>query len=284
MKLYCNAKINLSLDVKDIKKPEGYHTLDMINLPIDLSDVLDVTIKDDGNNIVLHSNNGKVPTDSRNVIYKIIEKFKKEFNKKFSIEVNITKNIPTEAGLGGGSSDAAFILNYLDEYFKTNMSLDQKIDFIMSITSDGPFFLTNKVARIKNKGEIVIPIDSSFDAKILLIKPFTGCSTKEIYGSLDYNNLDLPDTEKVINGLKYNDLEVLYESCKNSLQKAAMSKNAEINDILTKLKEIGFGVVSLSGSGSTCFAISKDDNLFKKAQETLNPNNYELFKIVKINQ
>ena len=282
MKTKSFAKINLSLDVLNKEKPDGYHDLDMINLPINLFDVVILKINHKNDDIIIKTNKDNIPTDSRNVIYKVIEKFKKLNNLSFGINVKLIKNIPTEAGLGGGSSNAAATLNMLDKYFKTNMTLNQKIEFLAPITADGPFFVNTIPSRVRGIGDKIEFIDSKFNNKILLIKPKTGCSTKDVYSNLDYKNLEHPNNNKICEALSNNDINSLKNHCKNSLLNSAISLNDDIKDTLYRLSASEFDIVSMSGSGSTCFAISNKKRPFKTLKKIINKKNYDLIKICKI--
>ena len=98
---------------------------------------------------------GHIDLSKDNLIYKVVDKFIKQFSIDYSFKIALTKNIPMQAGLGGGSSNAATTLNMLDKFFKTNMSFADKIKFLDSLTSDGPYFIETKPAKVKGKGNIV---------------------------------------------------------------------------------------------------------------------------------
>ncbi|MCI5725827.1 MAG: 4-(cytidine 5'-diphospho)-2-C-methyl-D-erythritol kinase, partial [Fusobacterium sp.] len=115
--IFPNAKINLGLNV--YKKDEsGYHELDTIMLPIDLKDELDILIFERIGNLKIVCSDENIPIDEKNILYKTYKLFFKKIKKEnLEINVNLKKNIPSEAGLGGGSSDAAFFLKVLNEYY-----------------------------------------------------------------------------------------------------------------------------------------------------------------------
>ena len=155
MKSY--SKINLALSIVNKTKPNGLHELDSLNLITSLHDVIKVKFYDEGNDIKISSNKD-IPLDENNLVSKVINKFKKVFNLTFSVDVTIIKNIPIQAGLGGGSSNAACMLDILNKKFKTNMNALEKINFLKDITSDGPLFVLNTTCRVKGKGNIISPI------------------------------------------------------------------------------------------------------------------------------
>ena len=181
------AKINLALNVIDNKKPSNYHELDMINVTISLKDSVKIKfVKNDLNETIIKCNNESIPVDNTNLVYKVIEKFKKVFSLSFSCFVYINKKIPISAGLAGGSGNASATLDILNQHFKTNMSLKQKMKFIENITTDGPYMLVGLPCRVKGNGNIISPIKYNLKAKMLIVKPKIGCNTKEVFSSLDY--------------------------------------------------------------------------------------------------
>jgi len=282
MKIKSFAKINLSLDITN-KLDDGFHLLDMINVSVSLKDIITVKFTHKNNDIVISCNNPDVPTNNTNSIYKVIEKFRKTFKLEFGVKVYIKKMIPLQSGLGGGSSNASSMLLLLNNKFKTNMSLNEMIDFIKDITSDGPFSLYTKPARVQGKGEIVLPLkDICFNKNIFLVKPNSGCNTKEIFTKYDDKNNNSVDTIKVIEGLKTNNVDLLTISCNNALKDSIIATNHDIEHCLNSLKQCGFDVVGISGSGSTCFGISKNKKVYKNAKKVFGKENFDLNDYYKI--
>ena len=161
------------------------------------------------------------------------------------------------------------------------MSVLQKTKFIEPLTSDGPYFILSAHCRVKGTGNNIIPIKSSFHKKILLVKPLTGCSTKDIYGNLDYKNLNHPNINKVEQAIKENDFSLLARHIDNSLIDSACLCNKEITELLSRLKTCGFEIVSMSGSGSSCFAICNNKLAYKRAKQIIHKKNHELVGIYK---
>ena len=282
MKKNSYAKLNLALNVTNKQKPKDLHELDMVNLTLSLKDTVNIKfLEEESNKTIICCNNEKVPLNQDNLVYKVIEKFKKNFHLSFACIVTINKNIPLEAGLAGGSSNAAATLDILNSHFKTNMTVLQKIKFIQSITSDGPYMVVKSCCRVKGNGNIIEPIKTKFKANVLLVKPFSGCNTKEVYSNLDYKNLVRPNINKVVSSLKENNFIDLANYVDNSLCDSACKINEDIKDILNRLKACGFEIVSLTGSGSTCFAISNRKKPYKLAKQLLHKENYELIKVFK---
>lgn len=283
MKSYNYAKINLALNVTNKNKPNNFHDLDMINFCVNLKDSVSIKFLEDSNDkITIICNNPLVPTNENNIVYKVIEKFKKTYKVSFSCEVNIKKEIPLMAGLAGGTGNGVATLKILNKKFKTNLTILQMMKFMESIASDGPYMIVSSFARVKGKGEKIYPFVTSFKHKVLLIKPKSGCSTKEIFSSLDYKNLIHPNINKVEQGLKDNNFKMVASHCNNSLTASALKQNEEILDIINRLKTCGFEIVSMSGSGSSVFAISNRTLPYKLAKKIINKDNYEFVKVLKI--
>lgn len=280
---YSYAKINLALNVVNKTKPSNLHTLDMINFCISLKDKINISFpKTYTTKIEIICNDPTVPTDSKNTIYQVVEKFQKTFKLDFAIKIKVLKSIPSQSGMGGASANAATVLKVLDSHFKTKMSVIQQMKFIESITSDGPFMIISSPARVKGTGNVVQPYNIKLKGSILVVKPKTGCSTKDIYGKLNYQTLKHPNINKIEEGLLSNNLELVQKNIGNSLMESAMENNSEISDIINRLKTCGFEIVSLSGSGSTCFAYSKNKDPYKRAKEIIDSSKYELVGIYKI--
>ena len=277
------AKINLALNVLNKTKPSKLHNLEMINILIDLKDRISIKFIENGlNEIKIICNNKDIPTNQDNLIYKVISKFKETNNLNFSCIVKLNKKIPTEAGLGGGSSNAAMTLNILNTHFNTQMTSKDKTTFLEPITTDGPFFVHNSIAKVKGNGNQISKLNCHFRKKVLLIKPKSGCNTANVYSNLNYQTLYHPNMYKVEKALFENDFKTLSENVGNSLIDSACLQNNEIKDILKRLKACGFELVSMSGSGSTCFAISDRTLPYKVAKKIFNKKKLELFKVCKV--
>ena len=142
-----NAKINIGLNVFQ-KDSDGYHDIDSIMAPIDLADELEITFFDEVGDLKIECTDKKIPTDDKNILYKTYKIFFEEILKveQEKIEVKLIKNIPSEAGLGGGSSNAAFFLLTLCNKYKLKLDDVFLKDIAKRIGSDVPFFLENKTA------------------------------------------------------------------------------------------------------------------------------------------
>ncbi|MBN1467132.1 MAG: 4-(cytidine 5'-diphospho)-2-C-methyl-D-erythritol kinase [Fusobacteriaceae bacterium] len=262
-----NAKINLGLNILG-KTENGYHELDMIMAPINLFDTLNIKFFEKKGNLEIKSNNRYVPLNENNIIYKVYEAFYISTSlQRENIEVYLDKVIPSQAGLGGGSSDGAFFLKTLNTYHNFPLSEKEMIDLGKKIGADIPFFINNKVSRAKGIGEKLEEVENNLEAKVILIKPKVGISTAEAFKNFSkLEEKKWADIEKVIEGLKENNLEKVIENIHNHLQQTNLLLNNEIKTFEEKLIKISKNF-KMSGSGSCYYLISDKENsqnLYKK--------------------
>ena len=257
-RLYPNAKLNLYLEIIR-QKPDGYHLLETIMVPISLNDEIHITLYDEGD-ITVKTSNSDIP-QSENIIYKILTKAKKKFNLKFGARVIVKKYIPSGAGLGGGSSDGAFVLKFLNEVLNF-ASMEELITFSAEIGADIPFFLINKPAFCEGIGEIITPI-SVPKSSYYLFTPDYHVNTAKIFQNrakfISENELFGKSISKykdnLWNFLQENDL-LFFNRLSDSV-KAIEPKL--FNIIEKKFNEEMY----LTGSGSTFYTNVPNQNLIK---------------------
>lgn len=259
------AKINICLDITGLRE-DGYHLLDMVMLPLELHDTLliEETPRAVDNYVTLDE--FTIGESKYNTVSSALNYLEEEnpLNTKFKISLH--KVIPMKAGLGGGSSNAAFILKSVSEYKKMNLS-EEKINKIASkIGADVPFFIKNKPARCRGIGDEVLPINIKNDYLVLIVKPEAGCSTKEVYQICD-NKRNWPHggVDKVVAALENGDDEALANSVFNVLEESSLDLVPEISTIKEEMKMQGFKIALMSGSGSAVFGLTTDKALLKRA-------------------
>lgn len=279
--LRSNAKINLCLNI--IKKREdNYHDLDMILLPISLHDSLVVK------KIITARDNLVTVDDFANGAYEYnsatlaINKLKKiySFGEKFGVFIH--KVIPIQAGLGGGSSNAAVTLKAVNSLLKLGASDEQLMDIGKTLGCDIPFFIKNVPARCQGVGEIVTPITIKNNYYVLIIKPENGCPTREIYQIADTMDLPICNVDKIVEALAEGDDDAIAANISNALQGPAISVVPEIQSIIDTLHSYGLKIVQLTGSGSAVFAMSTDKKLLNRILKELEDKyQIELAKVLK---
>ena len=262
------AKINISLRVVS-KRSDGYHELDSLMLPIELHDSIIISklqnsydnfvTVDDFSNGLIHYN---LASTGINALAK-----KYGFSTKFRVYIH--KVIPMQAGLGGGSSNAAFTMKAVCSMLKLNPTDEELMELAAPFGADIPFFIKCEPSRAKGIGEILEPIEIKNNYYCLIVKPSAGCSTKEVFAIADQKEYKPVDIDTVVKALKEGDDDLLAESIGNSLEEAAITLVPEIAQIKETLKAAGLKIVLMSGSGSTVFALSTEQSLIKKVAKQL---------------
>jgi len=255
LSLLAPAKVNLALHVTG-KREDGFHDIDSVMVKIELADVIHVSSRNEG--IVLEVIGADLPEDSSNLAYKAAELFFAELAKIESFKdtkvkgasILLEKHIPIAAGLGGGSSDAAAVLIALDEIVACDdIDLMQLAE---QLGSDVPFFVVeDSAARARGRGEVLEHL-SIEPLHLLLVNPQLAISAKEAYEALE--NL-APSLDE---GDYFQNLAIGQAQGINSLEAGVVKKYPLVKTVLDSLKAEGFSQVMMSGSGSTCFAISDD--------------------------
>lgn len=252
MVVFPNAKINLGLNVVG-KRADGYHNIRTVFYPVPLYDVLEVTDLcselPPGKNMALHTIG--MPDDGKP---NLVEKAYCALAGRYAlppVEVWLKKNIPTQAGMGGGSSDAAFMLSALKEKYDLPVSQDELHAIAESIGADCPFFLYNRPLLATGKGTDFAPAEVSLAGMhMLLVKPNVSVPTAEAYARITPREPETELTEILRRrpeewpGLLVNDFEM-----------PVFSKHPELGRIKDALYEAGAVYAAMSGSGSALFGI-----------------------------
>lgn len=257
------AKINAGLKVIN-KRKDGFHNLETIFYPVDICDIIKVSIEkidSPRNSVFISSNKPYVPTDKKNFCYRIIEAFFIEYKIRdcYEIHINIEKNIPVGGGLGGGSSNAGTVLRFLIEYFNIDVEKDyEKITKIaLQAGSDVPFFILSKPCYAEGRGEIIKPLENfKLDYQIVLVNPGIHISTKWAFDELNYQTDELHDSilSKVEKFYPENS-----EYFENDFEKIVFKRYPEIQNIKDELLKSGAIFASLSGTGGTVYGLFEKD-------------------------
>ena len=256
MQIQAPAKINLYLEIVG-KRPDGYHNLQSIMHTVSLFDIL--YFEDDAS-IKLTCSDATLPVDKTNLIYKTVVKMQKAFGINKGIKIHLVKNIPTGAGLGGGSSDAAATIIALNKIWNLNKTKVELEAFASTIGADVPFFLTGGTAIVEGIGEKITKINVKNKYHFVLVKPGFGVSTAWAYSQV---KLPLTNIDKIGSISKVLTEDVLTTSVAkqfffNRFEEFVFPKYREIEDIKKYLES--FGCASLmSGSGATIFALASSN-------------------------
>lgn len=261
-----NAKINIGLHVRS-KRADGFHELETVFYPIAWSDIIEVIEhKDHTKAFTLTFSGIEINGNTEdNLIYKAWKLLSEKYTLP-PIQVHLHKAIPMGAGLGGGSSDAAFFINLLDEKFSLAMSEVDKLNLAKQLGSDCAFFITNESSYAQEKGDVLSPIDLNLDPYfILVVYPGIHSNTRLAYQSLTPKIPETPLKEI----LRNYSIKEWKDVLKNDFESGIFKTYPEIKSLKKHLYEIGAIYVSLSGSGSAVYAIFENEPSFTLKQEYL---------------
>ncbi|MCL1859502.1 MAG: 4-(cytidine 5'-diphospho)-2-C-methyl-D-erythritol kinase [Oscillospiraceae bacterium] len=260
------AKINLYLEILD-KLPNGYHNIFTVMQKISLCDDIILNInKNISQNININCSDKNIPADKTNTVYKATELFFEYITGAgFSrpdtgITIEIIKKIPTQAGLGGGSSDAAAVLLELNKYFDFILPERILIEIAAKIGADVPFFVKNiNCAVCEGIGETVMPVDIDLTGYFcLIVKPVYNISTKQAYDDWDkFKNAERGmQNAELKNKIRNSGFQI--KNIRNDFAELIFSQNNNIYEIKKYLLKSNAVAAELSGSGSALFGIFDD--------------------------
>lgn len=258
----CPAKINLFFNIIGLDE-RNYHLVHGLNQSISIYDILTIKINNT-NSINIKCNDSSIPTDEKNSIYKAAKLFLDYTKITTGLDIYLEKNIPTEAGLGGESTDAAGTISALNIIFNTNLSKEELNKISYQTSCDVPFCIEGGSKEVKGCGQIVIPWQNPY-SYYLVITPNIGHSTKEMFNLYDNK---ITKYKKLKPTIGHNDFHLIL--------------NNDIKDLITKIKkETKAKTAMLTGSGSSIIAIfnNKDelDNAYNIIKNELN-NTYKIAK------
>lgn len=273
-----NCKINLGLHVVS-KRPDGYHNLETLFLPVPLTDELEINISEtnsfsqDGIPIVGNPND--------NLCVKAYNLLRESYPEQVgSVTIHLKKNIPFGAGLGGGSADAAFTLKMLNELFSLQLSSVQLRTFAARLGADCPFFIDNQPAYATGIGDLLEPFPVNLSGyALLLVKPQDAVSTKEAYSGIvprdkrtDINPVDLK-------AALCQPVDLWKEVVVNDFEDSVFPAHPAIAAIKQQLYDCGATYAAMSGSGSTVFGLfnCKNESSLTKAKSAFVDTDYFIY-------
>ncbi len=263
-----NAKINLGLDIVE-KRPDGYHNLETVFYPIALCDILEITTatEPDAPEYTFKMYNAVFDgDDADNLVIKAYKALSAD-HKLPKVDISLYKHIPTGAGLGGGSADAAFALKMLNDIAGLGLTAEQLRGYASRIGADCAFFIDNTPAYATGIGDILSPTPCSISGyHLVLVKPDIHVSTKDAYALVTPQKPEQPLTEiakRPINEWK--------GAMKNDFEKSIFAKHPSMAKVKEQLYEMGAVYASMSGSGSSFFGIFNEEQNIEKTK-ALFPN------------
>ena len=254
MLVFPDCKINLGLRILN-KRADGYHNIETIFYPVPLKDALEI-IQSGNREAMQFSSSGLVIKGdcTDNLCIKAYQLLKKDFPHIPSLKIHLHKTIPMGAGLGGGSADAAFTLQLLNDQFHLNLSTHQLINYALRLGSDCPFFILHHACLGTGRGEILQKISLNLSAyQVMLINPGIHVNTSDAFAALQLQHVNYPiaSLAEIIS----EPVEDWQHSLKNDFEIPVFNKYPAIKEIKQTLYQNGAAYSAMSGSGSTVFGL-----------------------------
>lgn len=260
------AKINLTLNIEG-RREDGYHLLSSIFQSISLADR--VTIKKAGEGIALSLSDPALPCDERNTAYKAARVFFEKTGITPHVKIHVEKNIPQQAGLGGGSSDAAGVLVGLNALYEARLSATQLCELGEKVGADVPFCIVGGTAMVTGIGEIIEPIAPLPHCYAVVAKPSVGVSTAAAYAAVDSVCTVPADQEAMVRAIEDGDLKTVGALLSNAFEQAL--DLPEVQEILEAMRKNAPLGCMMSGSGSAVFALCDSRESMERVTDNLPP-------------
>ena len=250
-----NIKINLGLSITE-KRPDGYHNLETVFYPVALEDALEIRTNPEAQQkFTLHQHGMEIAGNpENNLVVKAYLLLDKEFHLP-PVEIHLYKHIPSGAGLGGGSSDAAFMLKLLNEHYNLQLSDNQLEDYAATLGADCAFFIKNTPTYAEGIGNIFSPIELSLKGyRIMIVKPDVFVSTREAFANIRPHRPEYPVREVIRRPVaEWKDTLI------NDFEASVFPQYPVIGEIKEELYHQGAIYASMSGSGSSVFGLFAAD-------------------------
>jgi len=273
LSIHAYAKINLYLDVSE-KRPDGYHDLVSIMQQVSLSDTVSARRLDTG--ITITCTAPDIPTDERNIAHKCARAFFDHYKINGGVQIEIEKNIPSSAGLAGGSTDGAAVLTLLNRLYGTGADTDTLCRIGAKTGADIPFCIRGSTCLCEGIGEILTPIVLPKPSySILIVFPGNGVSTAEAFRELDSTPSDSAghSPDDVLIPLKNGEVPVnLY----NSFERVILPLRPAASECKNILLDNGARSALLSGSGPSVFGLFENETARSAAAEILSARGFEV--------
>lgn len=282
IKLYSYGKINLFLDIID-KRNDGYHIIKTIMQSIDLHD--EITIDRINENIIkIECNDKSIPTDFKNTCYKAALIIKQQKNINSGISIKINKNIPSMAGLAGGSGNSAALIKGMNKLFDLNLSQDEMLEIGLKIGADVPFCILGGTYLAEGIGEKLEKTEDFIWNNILIVKPDFNMSTAMVYKNLKNMYYNSHEDNKILQHIKSKQFLDVSNSIANTLEHVVENIHPEINDIKSLMLEHNAVSSMMTGSGSAIFGLYQNKNDLDKSYEIFKKLYPHTFKTRTINE
>ena len=249
------AKLNLTLDVLG-KREDGYHDIKSVMQTISLRDDIQIDLGT-GNPWAIHCDKEGVPTDETNLCWKAAKAFFDTIGQDpDGLEIFITKRIPMQAGLGGGSADAAAVLRALNRHYNMPLSLLALAELGSTVGSDVPFCVLCGTAVVESRGERIRKLPDMPECIFVVCKPDFSVSTPELYAVIDEKQIaNRPDSAAMESAILAGDLDAIAHTVCNVFDPIVTEGHPELNYIKSIMNTYGGVGYQMTGSGSAVYGI-----------------------------
>lgn len=270
--LKSSAKVNLTLDVVG-RRPDGYHILESIFYEVPIFDTIAIAITD--NNMVdvqcvTKSPNESIPNGEKNIAYVSAKRFLDTIgDTSHGVSIGILKNIPSQAGLGGGSSNSACVLKALNRMFDYPLTNAELIKLGASIGADVPFFIMGGTVYATGIGDVLTPLKPLPKLNMVIAKGTDGISTPQAYRQIDQlSNVKHINNTLVLSAIENQDIVTLSKCCGNVFEQITLPQS--ITDIKNSMLKANALCSVMTGSGSAVFGIFETPKLARECFNALN--------------
>ena len=270
------AKVNLLLDLTAVLE-NGYHSIYTVMQSVGLYDTVTVE-KTDSEKITLTCNDNTMPLDNKNTAWKAAEYFFEYIGATAKgINIHIEKNIPSQAGMAGGSADAAAVIVALNKLFSANLTEDELLAIGEKVGADVPFCILGGTRLCLNKGEIMAKLPDLTDCHIVIVKPDQGVSTKEAYNNYDSAQwIRHPDNEGFLYAATIKDFDIMCKKAANVFEQVV-----EVTDRV-KIKAImrnhNARLAMMTGSGAAVFGLFESEIDAAECEKTLKDTFHSVYR------
>lgn len=271
------AKLNLTLDVLG-KRPDGYHDLKSVMQTVSLYDTIEITLGT-GNEWKLICDREDIPCDARNLAWKAAKLYCETVNvDPEGLTIHIEKQIPSGAGMGGGSADAAAVLRLLNRHYGEPLTQKELADLSAKIGSDIPFCVLGGTILCEGRGEIMRRLPDCPDCIVLGCKPEFSVSTPVLFRKIDsVEILAHPDHEAMEQAIASGDLNAIAREIYNVFDPVVSEDHPEIGHIKRVCNSHGALAAQMTGSGSVVFAVMPDQFSAERAADELKQTYSQVF-------
>jgi 4-diphosphocytidyl-2-C-methyl-D-erythritol kinase len=258
MKVFPIAKINLGLNVVE-KRPDGYHNLQTVFCPVPIKDTLEILPATDDmpadEHCSLTISNIQIEGDPRkNLVVRAYQLLKEDFPTLPRVQAHLHKCIPTQAGMGGGSSDCAYTIRLLNEMFALGLSNKQMMDYAARLGADCAFFILSSPCYAEGIGERLQPIGLQLNGwHIGIVRPNIPVPTKEAFSRI-HPHYPAKNCREVV----MQPVETWREELTNDFEESVFALHPEIGHIKERLYKMGATYAAMSGSGSALYGLFRD--------------------------